>query len=59
MRRYMCVVLVILPALASGQSVYKCRDAKGQSVYQSHPCEGGKPPEKTWAADRSRLAYDS
>lgn len=34
-----------LAASASGQSIYKCRDAKGQAVYQSDPCPEA---EKRW-----------
>jgi hypothetical protein len=44
--KWMFAVLCLLAAAtASGQSIYKCRDAKGGLVYQSDPCPGA---EKRW-----------
>lgn len=38
-------LLMGLTASAMGQSIYKCRDTKGQAVYQSDPCPEA---EKRW-----------
>lgn len=40
---------------AGAQSVYKCRDAKGQPVYQSEPCPGA---EKRWDTQPSTTTWD-
>lgn len=48
------VILAIIRALAlpaSAQTIYKCRGFKGEPVYQSFPCAGTKPAEKTWPGD--------
>lgn len=42
-------MLLLLPLCASAQTVYKCKDAKGGSVYQSSPCAGAVPAEKQWS----------
>lgn len=39
------LLLVLTPALGQAQSIYKCRDAKSSTVYQSEPCA---KPEKHW-----------
>lgn len=39
------VLCLLAAATASGQSIYKCRDAKGGLVYQSDPCVNA---EKRW-----------
>lgn len=51
MRLLLFVAALLAPALVSAQAVYKCRNAKGEAVYQSQPCEGGKLPEKAWSGD--------
>jgi len=39
--RVACFLLVaVLAVPASAQAVYKCRDARGGPVFQSHPCDG-------------------
>lgn len=40
---FVFALAVAMPA--SAQSIYKCRDAKGGAVYQSHPC---LEAEKRW-----------
>lgn len=52
------VLLMFTPAgifgfspLSAAQTIYKCPDAKGGAVYQSHPCEGGKPAGKQWVTE--------
>lgn len=48
--RILCLALLLmLAAPLSAQTVYKCRDHKGQPVYQSFPCGGTKPAEKEWS----------
>lgn len=42
----------------SAQTVYKCRDAKGGPVYQSFPCPGNAPPEKTWSGTYRKPTND-
>lgn len=50
--RILCLALLLmLAAPLSAQTVYKCRDHKGQPVYQSFPCGGTKPAEKVWAGE--------
>lgn len=39
--------LLLFAAGVQAQAVFKCRDAKGQPVYQSQPCVG-RSPEKVW-----------
>lgn len=45
MKRIFTLLLWGLAVTASAQSVYKCRDAKGNPVYQSDPCPEA---EKRW-----------
>ena len=49
------VLLAGLAASSRAQSVYKCRDAKGQPVYQSEPCSGA---EKRWDTQPSTTTWD-
>ena len=49
------LLLAGLAASAGAQSVYKCRDAKGQPVYQSEPCPGA---EKRWDTQPSTTTWD-
>ncbi|MEL1264404.1 DUF4124 domain-containing protein [Pseudoxanthomonas putridarboris] len=58
------VVFCGLAATASAQSVYKCRDAKGNPVYQSNPCPEAEkrwdtqPRDYTWDDYYKRTAAD-
>ena len=51
----MRIVLFILLSLFApslyAQTVYKCRDHKGQPLYQSFPCGGTQPAEKEWTGN--------
>lgn len=49
------LLLVGLTASSGAQSVYKCRDAKGQPVYQSEPCPEA---EKRWDTQPSTTTWD-
>ena len=49
------VLLAGLAVSAGAQSVYKCRDAKGQPVYQSEPCPEA---EKRWDTQPSTTTWD-
>lgn len=49
------VLLAGLAASSGAQSVYKCRDAKGQPVYQSEPCPEA---EKRWDTQPSTTTWD-
>ena len=51
MRIVILALLLMLAAPLSAQTVYKCRDHKGQPVYQSFPCGGTKPAEKEWSGN--------
>lgn len=46
--RKLVLLLLLLAGPAYSQTVYKCRDASGEPVYQSFPCGGTKPAEKVW-----------
>lgn len=54
MKWILAVLLAGVAASAGAQSIYKCRDAKGQPVYQSEPCPEAEkrwdtqPPTTTW-----------
>lgn len=50
-RRVTAICILLLAGTASAQTVYKCRDHKGQPVYQSFPCGGTLPAEKVWTGD--------
>lgn len=47
MFRLIAMILVLLPATAQAQQIFKCV-AGSEVSYQSSPCEDGKAPEKTW-----------
>lgn len=49
------LLLAGLAASSGAQSVYKCRDAKGQPVYQSEPCPEA---EKRWDTQPSTTTWD-
>lgn len=49
------VILCGLAATSSAQSIYKCRDAKGQPVYQSDPCPQA---EKRWDTQPREYSWD-
>ena len=49
------VLLVAIAAPAAAQSVFKCRDAKGNAVYQSEPCPNA---EKRWDTQPSATTWD-
>lgn len=49
------MLLAGLAASSGAQSVYKCRDAKGQPVYQSEPCPEA---EKRWDTQPSTTTWD-
>lgn len=49
------LLLAGLAASSWAQSVYKCRDAKGQPVYQSEPCPEA---EKRWDTQPSTTTWD-
>ncbi len=49
MTRMLVALFAVLALPASAQAVYKCRDAKLGTVYQSIPCPDG-PEEKRWNA---------
>lgn len=44
--------------LATAQTVYKCADAKGGAVYQSHPCDDGRPANKRWVTEPRTTTWD-
>lgn len=52
MDRIIAVLLLLAAMPAAAQTIYKCADAKGGTVYQSHPCEDGKPAGKQWVTER-------
>lgn len=49
------LLLAGIAVSAGAQSVYKCRDAKGQPVYQSEPCPEA---EKRWDTQPSTTTWD-
>ena len=49
------MLLAGIAVSAGAQSVYKCRDAKGQPVYQSEPCPEA---EKRWDTQPSTTTWD-
>ena len=49
------LLLAGLAASSGAQSVYKCRDAKGQPVYQSEPCPEA---ENRWDTQPSTTTWD-
>ena len=49
MRFVLLILLFVLAPSLCAQTIYKCRDHKGQPLYQSFPCGGTKPPEKVWS----------
>ena len=51
MRIVLLILLSVLAPSLCAQTIYKCRDHKGQPVYQSFPCGGTKPPEKVWSGE--------
>ncbi len=56
--RTLLFVLVAFFALpAAAQTVYKCRDGKGQPVYQSAPCAGDAMPERVWSGTYRQPTY--
>ena len=55
MKWILAVLLAGLAASAGAQSIYKCRDAKGQPVYQSEPCPEA---EKRWDTQPSTTTWD-
>lgn len=55
MKWIFAVLLAALSVNAVAQSVYKCRDAKGQPVYQSEPCPDA---EKRWDTQPSTTTWD-
>ena len=48
------VLCLLAAATASGQTIFKCRDAKLGTVYQSDPCPSG-PAEKHWNTEAGVL----
>ena len=62
--KWIFMLLVAVSADAGAQSVYKCRDAKGNPVYQSDPCPDAEkrwdtqPQSYTWDDYRKRQAAD-
>ena len=48
-------ILLAVSGHAAAQSVYKCRDAKGGAVYQSHPCPEA---EKRWDTQPRNYTWD-
>ena len=51
MRFVLLILLSVLAPSLCAQTIYKCRDHKGQPLYQSFPCGGTKPPEKVWSGE--------
>ncbi len=51
MRIVLLILLSVLAPSLCAQTIYKCRDHKGQPLYQTFPCGGTKPPEKVWSGD--------
>ena len=49
MRFVLLILLSVLAPSLCAQTIYKCRDHKGQPVYQSFPCGGTRPAEKEWS----------
>lgn len=52
MRPILLSVLLLSPALACAQTVYKCTDARGTVVFSQRPC--AEDPEKVQTVDTSR-----
>ena len=50
---FVFALAVAMPA--SAQSIYKCRDAKGGAVYQSHPCPEA---EKRWDTEPRSYTWE-
>lgn len=63
--KWILLLAMLAVAPASAQSVYKCRDAKGGAVYQSHPCPEAEkrwdtqPRNYTWEDHYKRVGRDS
>lgn len=55
MKWILVMLLAGYAASAGAQSIYKCRDAKGQPVYQSDPCPDA---EKRWDTQPSATTWD-
>lgn len=51
MRFVLLILLSVLAHSLCAQTIYKCRDHKGQPLYQSFPCGGTKPAEKEWTGN--------
>ena len=51
MRFVLLILLSVLAPSLCAHTIYKCRDHKGQPLYQSFPCGGTKPPEKVWSGE--------
>lgn len=50
MRSVILVALVLVSFGAPAQVVYKCVDARGAVVYQSHRCDPGQKAADAWSA---------
>lgn len=48
MRRIVIAAMLLMAGSAQAQAVFKCRDAKGQPIYQSEPCPNGRQAERIW-----------
>ena len=48
MWKYFTLALLVSAGNGHAQTVFKCRDHRGQPVYQSFPCAADKPAEKIW-----------
>lgn len=46
--RILGTFLLMLPLVGAAQTVHKCKGVDGNTVYQSFPCAGAVPAEKTW-----------
>jgi hypothetical protein len=58
MIRILAVLMCVVALPASAQSVYKCKDAKLGTVYQSTPCPDGNE-QKRWNTATSSAPSDN
>lgn len=58
MHRLLLAAALLVPSVAYSQTVYKCKGVDGKPVYQSFPCGGAIPPEKTWGGSYRQPTND-
>ena len=57
MGKYFTLALLVLAGNVHAQTVFKCRDHRGQPVYQSFPCAAGAPVRAGSQAATQVAAY--